>query len=366
MQKTMKISFYSVCLCLLVTACKQESNQLTLTGTGVSVEEDLYVYDIAENKSVDTIKVTGGNFTYVREITGDPKLYLITDHVTMMHYFVAEKGRLTLTGDTGFIKGTPLNDRMADLIGIYRHAGKEFEQKKSALIESADEEGTDLTDEQILELQDLDKEQSAEEADAVKKFYEKDKASVLGIFELILLQGLVSEEAFISLYEQGGDMVKNFPSFSRIFETKKNMEKTSVGDRYVDLQGINPGDTTQTVRLSDFAGKGKYVLLDFWASWCGPCRAAMPEIKLLNDTYSGKDLEVIGLVVSDNIETHLQAAKASKVTWPQIFDSKNEFVLLYGIKGIPTLILLDRDGTILVRTHEKNEVIEKIQDLLGK
>jgi thiol-disulfide isomerase/thioredoxin len=347
-------------------ACKQDANRFTLTGTGISVTGDIYVYDVAENKPVDTIKVSGGNFVYIREITDDPQLLLITDNVTMMRYLIAEKGNLTLVGDTGLIKGAPLNNRMADLIETYKNAGEEFEEKKSALIESADEEGKDWTEEQILELQNLDEEQSAKVADAVKKFYEKDKSSVLGIFELTLLQGLVPEEEFISLYEQSGDMVKNFPPFIRLFEVKANMKKTKVGAVYVDLQGINPSDTTQTIRLSDFAGKDKYVLLDFWASWCGPCKKAMPDIKLLNDKYSDKGLEVIGIVVSDNIENHLQAAEALKVTWTQIFDNKKEFIPLYGIEGIPTLILLDKDGTILVRTHEKYEVIEKIQDLLGK
>jgi peroxiredoxin len=92
----------------------------------------------------------------------------------------------------------------------------------------------------------------------------------------------------------------------------------------------------------------------------------MPEIKMLNEKYSNKGLEVIGVVVGDNIKNHLQAAEALKVTWTQIFDYKNEFTSLYGIEGIPTLILLDKDGTILLRTHEKDEITEKIQSLLGK
>jgi thiol-disulfide isomerase/thioredoxin len=346
--------------------CKQGANQLTLTGTGISATDDIYVYDIAENKTVDTIKVSGGNFTYIREITGDPELLMITDHVTMIRYLIAEKGNLTLTGDDGFIKGTPLNDRMADLIRVYRDTGEELEEKKSALIARADSEGEELTEEQIQELQDLDAEQSTMVADAMRKFYEKDNGSVLGIFELILLQGLIPEEEFISLYEQGGDIVKNFPPFIKTFEIKANTKRTDVGAKYIDIHGVNPNDTTQTIRLSDFMGKDKYVLLDFWASWCGPCKKAMPEIKLLNDTYSGKGLEVIGIVVSDHIKNHLQAAEDLKVTWTQIFDNENESASLYGIEGIPTLILLDKNGTILVRTHEKNDIIEKIQSLLGK
>jgi thiol-disulfide isomerase/thioredoxin len=362
----MRKVFYSACLCLLAITCKQSANQLVLTGTDISATGDIYVYDIAENKIVDTIKVAGGNFIYTREVADEPKLLLITDKTTMMHYLVAEKGDLTLAGDTGFIKGSPLNDRMADLFGTYNDVGKELEEKKMDIVESSEKAGIDLTEEQILELQNLEQQQSAIIVDVVKKFYEQDKNSVLGIIELSLLQGATSEEEFISLYEQGGDIVKNFPPFIKILEAKANTKNINVGTKYVDLCGINPSDTSQTIRLSDFVDKDKYILLDFWASWCGPCRKAMPEIKLLNDKYSNKGLEVIGIVVSDNIKDHLKAAKDLEVTWTQIFDDKKEFVPLYGIKGIPTLILLDRDGTILVRTHNKNDITEKIQSLLGK
>jgi thiol-disulfide isomerase/thioredoxin len=364
--ETMKKIFYPLCVCLLAVSCKQESGQFVLKGEGLSVTDNLYVYNVAENSSVDTVRLTGGSFTYTREITGEPALLLITDHATIMRYFVAEKGTLTLAGDTGFIKGSPLNDRIAGLTKAYRAAGEELEQKISALVESAEKEGQELTGEQILELENLDREQSAREAQVLKSFYEEDKNSVLGIFELILLQGLVPEEEFASLYEQGGEKVRNFAPFAKLFEAKANRNNAREGSPYADLQGVNPADTTQTVRLSDFAGKGKYTLLDFWASWCGPCKAAMPEIKRLNDTWSGKGLEVVGVVVSDEIENHLLAAKDLQVTWPQIFDSNSEAIHLYGIEGIPTLILLDKDGTILLRTHDKKEVIDKLQSLLAK
>nr|WP_281253975.1 TlpA disulfide reductase family protein [Dysgonomonas massiliensis] len=149
-------------------------------------------------------------------------------------------------------------------------------------------------------------------------------------------------------------------------EAKANKAKTEVGQKFLDFSGVNPKDTTQVLKLSDYAGKDKYVLLDFWASWCGPCRAAMPELKAMNDKYASKGLEVLGIVVSDKLEEHLQAAEALNVTWTQIFDNKNELGTLYGIESIPTLILLDKDGTILARTYKKVEIAEKVESLLGK
>lgn len=360
----MRKIFYVMGLCLLAVACERVPDQLTLKGTGISTANDIYVYDLAESKTIDTIKVTGGKFSYTLEITSEPKLLTITDNATLFQYLIAEKGDLTLAGDTGLVKGTPSNDRMAEIIKAYRNTGKELEEKKMVLVRNADKEGKELTEDQIAELQALDKQQSAMLAEVVKKYYEKDKGTILGVFELVFLQSLLSEEEFISLYDRGGEAAKKFPPFVKMFEAKANKEITNVGSKYVDFQGVNPKETAELLYLSDFAGKGNYVLLDFWASWCGPCRAAMPGIKQLNDKYSGKGLEVIGVVVSDQIESHLKAAEELKVTWTQIFDNKDTIISLYGIEGIPTLILLDKDGTILVRTNEKSEIVEKIRSLL--
>lgn len=365
----MKKLLYLVGVCILAVACNPTPNKLSLTATGISTTNDLYVFDAAAEsatQALDTIKVTDGQFNLTMDITGEPKLLVITDNQTMMHYLIGEKGNLTLAGDTGVIKGSPMNDRLADLMDAYKKAGKEVQDQMQAILEGAQASGQDLTDEQITTLQGLDKQQGEKIAEAIKSFYEKDKGTILGIFELQLLQRFIPEEEFMALFEQGGETTKNFPPFVKMMEAKAKRELTKVGAKYLDFEGVNPNKLDEKIKLSDIAGKDRYILLDFWASWCGPCRAAMPELKKLNDKYTSKGLDVVGVVVSDKVENHLEAAKALKVTWTQIFDDKNELGQLYGLEGIPTLILLDKDGTILVRTHNKAEIIEKVESLLGK
>lgn len=361
----MKRLFYLAVLGLLAVACNQTGGELVLKGTGLSVTGDVYVYDIVANVPVDTIAVQDGAFTYTYKIEGEPKLFILTDGQYLTHYLVTEKGNLSLDSDSGSIKGAPLNDRLVEFMTAYRSAGKELEDKKSALIESMGED-QEPSEELINEIQALNKEQGALIAETARGFYQKDKETIVGAIELMFLQGVMDDTELVSLYEQGGEPVKQFKPLAQLVEASANKAKTSVGAMYLDLEGVNPKDESQTMKLSDFAGKDKYVLLDFWASWCGPCRAAMPEIKRLNDTYGNKGLEVLGLVMSDKLEDHLASAEALGVTWTQIFDSKNEFGNIYGIEGIPTLILLDKDGTILVRTHDKEEVVMKIESLLGK
>lgn len=363
----MKIIAYLAGLCFLAAACNQSPDRFKLTGSGISSSNDLYVYDVAENSLIDTIKVENGTFTYINIGIDEPKLLILTNKQDFLRYMIAEKGNLTLTGDTSDVRGTPLNDRLADFMTAYRNAGSQLEEEKSVLFQNMEKGEVGVTEEDaIAQLQMLEKKQMDLLADLVKKHYEKDKGNLLGVLQLIILQGLVADEEFALLYEQGGEIAKRFPPFMKLFEAKEAIEKTKVGEKYIDFEGVNPSDTTQRIKLSDFMGKGDYVLLDFWASWCGPCRKSMPELKALNDNYANRGLKVIGVVVSDKIQNHLKAAAELDVTWTQIFDNKDNIGSLYGLKGIPTLILLDKDGTIRVRTHEKEDVVKEVQKLLGK
>lgn len=362
----MRKLFYLFVLSLLAVSCKQAPNQLVLNASGLTLTDDLYVYNMATEGVVDTIKITNGGFTFTQDVTGDPQVFMITDNKSFFRYLVTEKGNLALVGDTGSIKGAPLNDRLLEFTTEYKNKGKEGEDKKQAIIDRAKAAGGQPTEQDMMEYQTITEAQNAMLLDAIKKFYETDKNSVVGGVELMFALGAGQESDFLTLYEQGGDAVKNFGPIKKYMEMKENVKKTQAGSKYLDFQGVNPTDTTQVLKLSDFAGKDKYILLDFWASWCGPCRAAMPELKKLNEKYASKGLEIIGVVVSDELNNHLKAAQDLGVTWPQIFDNKNALTTLYGIEGIPTMILLDKDGTILVRTHEKEEVVAKIESLLGK
>ncbi|MDR0546438.1 MAG: AhpC/TSA family protein, partial [Dysgonamonadaceae bacterium] len=354
-------------MCLLVVACKQSPNQLILTGTGTSAAGDIYVYSMAGNdEPIDTIKVSDGNFTYILDIAGEPLLLVLSDNAAFTRYVVAEKGSISLAGDTALFKGSPLNDRLSGFLEAYSHSAMDVDEKKSAIIETSIREDKELTEAQIAELEALEREEADLVSVVIKKHYEMDKATVVGVFELMCAQRYVSDEDFEAMYEQGGEAIKNFPPFAEMFKIKDVRDKTKVGAKYIDFEGVNPKNTAQTIRVSDFVGKNNYVLLDFWASWCGPCRKAMPEIKKLNDKYAHKGLEIVGVVVNDKLEAHLQAANSLNITWTQLFDNQNESSALYGIDGIPTLILLDKDGTILARTYDKAEIVEKIQSLLGK
>ena len=142
---------------------------------------------------------------------------------------------------------------------------------------------------------------------------------------------------------------------------------TKAGNKFVDFGGFALDDTA--VKLSDYVGKGKYVLVDFWASWCGPCKKEMPHIIEVNKQYAGDKFMVIGVNIGDDNAKFKAAVAELGIDYPQIFiprnsKDENNAALLYNVEMIPHLILFAPDGTIQERGIMGSEVEEKLKEYL--
>ncbi|MBB3187080.1 TlpA family protein disulfide reductase [Microbacter margulisiae] len=161
-----------------------------------------------------------------------------------------------------------------------------------------------------------------------------------------------------------------FPdSLKRTFEGKEILKKLS--GRINTKKGGEAPDfmakdiTGKTIALSKL--HGKYVLLDFWASWCVPCMHEMPEIKSIREKYSPEKLALISISLDDNYNEFKAAIAKIKPTWTEIYITNRDLINRYAIGPIPQLYLIDRNGYVIYnKEEEKDYDLTKLKQLLSQ
>ena len=325
----------------------------------------VYLYKPSGQGASDSVQIANGRFMLERAVAEDG---LIAHLVIPRSYnlsFIPEEGIIKADLAAIAATGTALNDLHAQKAKAREALETETRGRLKAI--RADKN-----------LDDKAKEEAQEKI--VNEFYGKIKPlaeadlkehsnDAIGLIALQTLLGMedVNVAKAEALLQQAGDRLRAEESITKMVERLRRVEATQAGAQFVDFEGID--DAKKAVRLSDYVGKGHYVLVDFWASWCGPCRREIAHLKKVRDAYTDKGLVILGTVVWDEMEDHLKAMKELEITWPQIFN-KTEATELYGIAGIPQIILFDPTGKIVARDlrgEEINKLLDKaLQDNGGK
>lgn len=325
----------------------------------------VYLYKPSGQGASDSVQIANGRFTLERAVAEDG---LIAHLVIPRSYnlsFIPEEGIIKADLAAIAATGTALNDLHAQKAKAREALETETRGRLKAI--RADKN-----------LDDKAKEEAQEKI--VNEFYGKIKPlaeadlkehsnDAIGLIALQTLLGMedVNVAKAEALLQQAGDRLRAEESITKMVERLRRVEATQAGAQFVDFEGVD--DANKAVRLSDYVGKGHYVLVDFWASWCGPCRREIAHLKKVRDDYTDKGLVILGTVVWDEMEDHLKAMKELEITWPQIFN-KTEATELYGIAGIPQIILFDPTGKIVARDlrgEEINKLLDKaLQDNGGK
>ena len=121
------------------------------------------------------------------------------------------------------------------------------------------------------------------------------------------------------------------------------------------------------VKLSDF--HGKIVLLEFWGSWCGPCRESNPELVKIYNEFKNRGFELLGVGAETSRDVWLKAIEKDKLTWTNVTDlkgDKNTVALMYGVSYYPTNFLIDKKGNIIARDLQGDKLRKMLKQILGE
>lgn len=325
----------------------------------------VYLYKPSGQGASDSVQIANGRFTLERAVAEDG---LIAHLVIPRSYnlsFIPEEGIIKADLAAIAATGTALNDLHAQKAKAREALETETRGRLKAIRadKNLDDKAKEEAQEKIVN-EFYGKIKPLAEADL--KEHSNDAIGLIALQNLLGMEGVTVAKAE-ALLQQAGDRLRAEESITKMVERLRRVEATQAGAQFVDFEGVD--DANKAVRLSDYVGKGHYVLVDFWASWCGPCRREIAHLKKVRDTYTDKGLVILGTVVWDEMEDHLKAMKELEITWPQIFN-KAEATELYGIAGIPQIILFDPAGKIVARDlrgEEINKLLDKaLQDNGGK
>lgn len=311
------------CASLALASCGSGKNTYTITGDlpRNCDAEWIYIYKVDDGTpvAIDSAKVKEGHFKI--KGTAPDTVTLAFVHPGDLNSYpnvgwnsILEKGDMIADTNEQFVTGTPLNDGLKDWM--------------SSIYEIFMYGMYDM-------LPDFYRERWSEHSN-----------DFVGAYILLNTWSMLDFQFVDTLVSQIPQDIQDIWIVKRnLIEPLNAIREMQPGNPYKDLE-LNTLEGGNA-KLSDYLGKGQYTLVDFWASWCGPCRKSMPELQGIVKKHTS--LSVIGIAVNDKPSETISAVETLKIEWPVLIDTGIATGRTYGFNSIPFMMLFDAEGSIVAR-----------------
>lgn len=363
-----KISLVFFSIILFLTFAKAQDSAFVITGKLEKIKSstiNLNIYEQGKTINLST-KIEDGNFKFSGFVPS-PNFATLTipERKNDFFTFYIEPASMTIVGRGDslkllMVKNSPVNDddkllksrmdiilrREAANSAIYEKAYKE---KNTAILDS---------------LEELDNEILKDKRKVVADFVKDNPGSMRGAMAIVENFSYYAEANDVEpIFNLLDEKIKNSPKGKEIKKMIDVYASVAVGNKAPEINQFTP----DSIRFSLSSLKGKFVLIDFWASWCGPCRRENPNIVKAFKQFSEKGFTILGVSYDTKKQNWIKAIQADTLNWPQVSTLngwENESSSLYGIKAIPSNVLIDKDGIIIAKNIFGKNLIAKLQELL--
>lgn len=348
----------------LIFAC--HSNQCKVEGYVENAQDGdtLFIARMNEGKFIpsDTIIIQNGRFQLNEE--GDSTVictyYYNRGEDLFNNIFFLEKGNIRLDiGSKSKVSGTENNDIYQTFIDSIYCIHEQMDELYEKAISQNDGNMEDFQGSD--ELGKLDKKAT----ELIKTTMMDNLQKPVGFFIFITSYNMYSPDEAISIIEKLPENYRNQGIIKHIRTEAEQSKSTAIGQHFIDM--TIPSIDGKEIALSEIISKNKLTLIDCWASWCGPCRAEMPNVVELYKKYKSKGLEIVGISFDEDAQKWKEAVKTMNMTWPQLSELRswdNKMTELYGVTSIPYTILINQDGIIVGKEMRGHELDRFIADFL--